>query len=741
MALDAFNDWPGATTIQPWCYGREGRPIEYARDNFSVSNDPSSSDDYSEGYFFGSRWINASNGTLFVCTSPGIGSAVWVQLASGSALTSTPAGRAMLAAADAAAQRTLLSVNNVDNTSDSNKPISIIQRNAITGIPEGAVIVFEGDSITTASSPPSGAGNDWPTRLMELDSFVGRGITSYNVATGGATLSGITTEYTSQVYPRRPAANGGRPAYLFLWIGVNDFAIAPVTWLASWEGYINNAKSDGFIVIAFTITRYVGSTPMDEITRQAFNDGIRLSTAPHYLVDTANLLPEPSNTSDYIDGLHPTAAANRKIAREVQSSVREQKGSASPDPASIKFINVLRIGQRRAGNVVPLTFSINTDVSQNSGFTANALSLDWTPTTNVSSGTAFGFDSRVFRRGIFDTTEGGGSLVALRATAALRGDGNIYRIVGFDTQIGSQTTAYGTGSGTVTFVDQIVINRPLTDASNPIGTVNGLLIEPQKITGVTTGVAIDQKGTTDLIFLRGIISITGVTTFASGTLITGAGSLATPALRFTSSATSAGIYTPNGSHFSIATNGILAVNWDNSGNLVNTGNGSFPRVIATSAANPMFVWYNTGAGANQKRADLFINSNGEIVGRLLNDAENSATEWLHIYRTAETVTKFAIPTGNFEVTLGNILVAAAGSGLRVKEGSNAKQGVATLVAGTVTVANTSVTANSRIFLTGQDNNVTGSLRVSARTASTSFTITSSNSGDTGVVAYEIFEPA
>lgn len=79
-------------------------------------------------------------------------------------------------------------------------------------------------------------------------------------------------------------------------------------------------------------------------------------------------------------------------------------------------------------------------------------------------------------------------------------------------------------------------------------------------------------------------------------------------------------------------------------------------------------------------------------------------------------------------------------GLTVKEGSNAKQGIATLAAGTVTVANTSVTANSRIFLTGQDNNVTGALRVSARTAGTSFVITSSVAGDTGVVAYEIFEP-
>lgn len=90
---------------------------------------------------------------------------------------------------------------------------------------------------------------------------------------------------------------------------------------------------------------------------------------------------------------------------------------------------------------------------------------------------------------------------------------------------------------------------------------------------------------------------------------------------------------------------------------------------------------------------------------------------------------------------GSFRITQPGQGLRVAEGANCKQGVATLVAGTVTVANTSVTANSRIFLTAQDDSSTGALRVSARTAGTSFTITSSNAGDSGVVAYEIFEPS
>jgi hypothetical protein len=91
---------------------------------------------------------------------------------------------------------------------------------------------------------------------------------------------------------------------------------------------------------------------------------------------------------------------------------------------------------------------------------------------------------------------------------------------------------------------------------------------------------------------------------------------------------------------------------------------------------------------------------------------------------------------------GSVSAIAAGAGFRVLEGTNCKQGTATLAAGTVTVNNTSVTANSRIFLTAQSTGGTpGALRISARTAGTSFTITSTSGTDTSVVAYQIFEPA
>lgn len=87
-------------------------------------------------------------------------------------------------------------------------------------------------------------------------------------------------------------------------------------------------------------------------------------------------------------------------------------------------------------------------------------------------------------------------------------------------------------------------------------------------------------------------------------------------------------------------------------------------------------------------------------------------------------------------------LSTVGMGLRIAEGSNARMGVSTLVGGTVTVSNTSITSNTRIFLTHQNNSGTpGFVTVSARTASTSFVITSSNGADTSDIAWFLMEPA
>jgi hypothetical protein len=115
--------------------------------------------------------------------------------------------------------------------------------------------------------------------------------------------------------------------------------------------------------------------------------------------------------------------------------------------------------------------------------------------------------------------------------------------------------------------------------------------------------------------------------------------------------------------------------------------------------------------------------------------------WLGSLKVAANAANTLQVFGSSAFLTGLFDISTVGAGLQIAEGANAKQGTAVLVAGTVTVANTSVTASSRILLTSNlDGGTPGFVRVSSRVAGTSFTITSSNAADTSTIAYEIFEP-
>jgi hypothetical protein len=88
---------------------------------------------------------------------------------------------------------------------------------------------------------------------------------------------------------------------------------------------------------------------------------------------------------------------------------------------------------------------------------------------------------------------------------------------------------------------------------------------------------------------------------------------------------------------------------------------------------------------------------------------------------------------------GRVYIQTAGAGLGIKEGSNAKMGTATLVAGTVTVNTTAATGTCRIFLCAQSGGAPGALYVSNINPGTSFTITSTSGTDTSIVAWLIVD--
>jgi hypothetical protein len=132
-------------------------------------------------------------------------------------------------------------------------------------------------------------------------------------------------------------------------------------------------------------------------------------------------------------------------------------------------------------------------------------------------------------------------------------------------------------------------------------------------------------------------------------------------------------------------------------------------------------WFKSINGSGGARFDWYVGSSSplrifslDFAGNVLGDATNG----------------------------GDWKIQRLGKTLCIKEGTNAKMGVATLVAGTVTVSTTAVTANSRIFLCHQNSAGTrGSVAVTTITAGTSFVITSTNAADTSTIAWFILEPA
>lgn len=146
-----------------------------------------------------------------------------------------------------------------------------------------------------------------------------------------------------------------------------------------------------------------------------------------------------------------------------------------------------------------------------------------------------------------------------------------------------------------------------------------------------------------------------------------------------------------------------------------------------------------------------------VLRRGLNIAERTGT-------TAAPVNAFAPPTdvaGNLNVggyaalasgqSAGQwniwdgqakaLNLGGGGGGIAIAEGANARMGVSTLVAGTVTVANTSVTANTRVATFRQAGGGTLGHLSTTKVAGTSFTINSSSGTDTSTVAWILFEPA
>jgi hypothetical protein len=156
------------------------------------------------------------------------------------------------------------------------------------------------------------------------------------------------------------------------------------------------------------------------------------------------------------------------------------------------------------------------------------------------------------------------------------------------------------------------------------------------------------------------------------------------------------------------------------------------------------------ATANTNDDTLTITNAAQAAARTYTIPDAGASAAFMMTQGAQTVvgaqTFSAVATHN-----ANIVLATAGNGLQIKEGSNARMGSSTLVNGTVTVSNTSVTANTRIFLNRYSpaaSTALGVLSVGTVVANTSFVIDARKvadatveTNDVSVIHWILVEPA
>ncbi len=93
------------------------------------------------------------------------------------------------------------------------------------------------------------------------------------------------------------------------------------------------------------------------------------------------------------------------------------------------------------------------------------------------------------------------------------------------------------------------------------------------------------------------------------------------------------------------------------------------------------------------------------------------------------------------VTDSDLIAAAAGGGLQIKEGSDARMGTGTLSGGSVVIANTSITANTRVFLTYRNGSAPQLALAeddASRNPGTSFKVFGNNAED---FSFLLIEPA
>ena len=223
---------------------------------------------------------------------------------------------------------------------------------AIPGSPikqyANAEFIFDGES--TSLSAADGPG--WPEFAMGMSSFAGRGA-GHVVAVAGRNMAGTFAAYNANVRPKIQAAKAaGRAVFVFLWPGLNDYGLGPVTYFSEpFDHYVSAVEADGGILVPMLTTRRMDWSAHEGV-RRAINDHM-LALGNPLTIRTDSIFTDPSFVvgsgvvAQSSDGTHPNVAMRLLIA-----TVVNQVMAAGAGFAHMQYVQQVRA---LAGSQIPYT--------------------------------------------------------------------------------------------------------------------------------------------------------------------------------------------------------------------------------------------------------------------------------------------------------------------------------------------------------------------------------------------------
>ena len=623
------------------------------------------------------------------------------------------------------------------------------------GTKNNTSLVFKTNNITRLKIDSTGNVNINGVNIQPINAvyFIGNSLTEYGFYPNRidsllgpkwtVVNRGISFNTTSQMLSRfeYDITSHKDCGYVVVMGGTNDVTVlTPSTTItANLQSMYTAAHNSGIKVVALTITPRSTNAGQLNIQQQV-NSWIK-NTAINidFIVDPYTTLANPINPTELrpsytTDGLHMTYEGYKVLADYVYSHVTWAPKTIPSGNLSIS--GDVSIDQDLMKSSNPLFNTVNgltvgrggNNILSNTSVGVSSLKLNTTGEFNTS----VGFSSLFFNStGVYNSSFGNFSLYNNTTGSSNNAFGA--STLGKNTT-GSYNTAIGYGSlgNNTTGSNNIGIGSFALNQSNTGGdniAIGNNTLQNTKNSLSNLNIAIGSNSLNLKKSGGGNVSI-GANSLKNDTSGANNVSIGVNSMLLNKNGSTSVAIGGNALYNNTQSNSNVAIGGNalyNNTQYQNVGIGNNALSSTTSGHNNTAIGYDAGNNALQKIDAV----NSTAIG---NGAFTTKSNQMVFGNSSVTETVI----NGLTIHNSNVSLSVAGNGLVIKEGTNARLGTATLTAGTVTISNTSVTANSRIFLQGNGNTNAGFL-TPVITAGVGFTVTSSSGTDARTFSYFIVE--